>query len=101
MEKRKRAVSTTTQFHDDEAKIEKENGINKVYNNKDDHYFDSCSFHPIGTLVDRQGQEILTDRYIIRGRYNDFVKEFDHNPTDREINNALVFRFGLNSGFLM
>jgi hypothetical protein len=29
MEKRKRAVSTTTQFHDDEAKIEKENGINK------------------------------------------------------------------------
>ena len=32
MEKRKRAVSTTTQFHDDEAKIEKEKGINKVYN---------------------------------------------------------------------
>lgn len=69
--------------------------------NKDNHYFDSCSFHPIGTLVDRQGQEILTDRYIIRGRYNDFVKEFDHNPTDREINNALVFRFGLNSSLLM
>lgn len=69
--------------------------------NKDDHYFDRCSFHPIGTLVDRQGQEILTDRYIIRGRYNDFVKEFDHNPTDREINNALVSRFGLDSRFLM
>jgi len=38
MEKRKRAVSTTTQFHDDEAKIEKEKGINKVYN-----YFDTIS----------------------------------------------------------
>lgn len=23
--------------------------------NKDDHYFDSCSFYPAGTLVDRQG----------------------------------------------
>ena len=66
-----------------------------------DHYFDSCSFYPAGTLVDRQGKEIITDKYIIRGRYNDFVKEFDHNPTDREINNALVFRFGLNSSFLM
>ena len=69
--------------------------------NKDDHYFVSCSFHPAGTLVDRWGRDILTDKYIIRGRHNDFVREFDHNPTDREINNALVSRFGLDSRFLM
>ena len=69
--------------------------------NKDDHYFDSCSFYPVGTLADRQRQEIMTDKYVIRGRYNDFVRAFDHNPTDREINNALVSRFGLNSSFLM
>lgn len=69
--------------------------------NKDDHYFDSCSFYPAGTLVDRQGRTIMKDKYIIRGRYTDFIREFDHNPTDREINNALVYRFGLDSRFLM
>lgn len=69
--------------------------------NKDDHYFDSCSFYPAGTLVNRQGQKIMVDRYVIRGRNNDFVRAFEHNPTDREINNALVSRFGLNSSFLM
>ncbi len=69
--------------------------------NKDDHYFDSCSFYPAGTISNGYGQKIMVDRYIIRGRHNDYIKSFDYNPTDREINNALVYRFGLNSSFLM
>lgn len=30
-----------------------------------------------------------------------YIAKFDHNPTDREINNALVYRFGPDSRFLM
>lgn len=66
--------------------------VNAIYHNlcgewdKDLHYFDNCI--------------IYDDAYIICGRNHDYVKKFDHEPTDIEINNALVYRFNMSTRHL-
>ena len=73
---------------------ERVNVINqKLRNNydKDEHYFDNCSILQYPDAV----------KYVIRGRHHDFVVSFDHEPTDQEINNELVYRFNMNSSYLM
>ena len=66
--------------------------------NHDEHYFDDSSYYPANYFIDsRSGKKITTEGYIIRGRYGHFFKEFEHEPSDKEINNALVDGFHLNA----
>lgn len=68
----------------------------------DDHYFDDSSYYPANYYKDsRTGKLITTEMYVIRGRHGHFFKSFDHEPSDKEINNALVYGFKLNSAFLI
>ena len=68
----------------------------------DDHYFDDSSYYPANYYKDsRTGKLITTEMYVIRGRHGHFFKRFDHEPSDKEINNALVYGFKLNSAFLI
>ena len=68
----------------------------------DDHYFDDSSYYPANYYKDsRTGKLITTEMYVIRGRHGHFFQRFDHEPSDKEINNALVYGFKLNSAFLI
>ena len=68
----------------------------------DDHYFDDSSYYSANYYRDsRTGKLITTETYVIRGRHGHFFKSFDHEPSDKEINNALVYGFNLNSAFLI
>ena len=68
----------------------------------DDHYFDDSSYYPANYYKDsRTGKLITTEMYVIRGRHAHFFQRFDHEPSDKEINNALVYGFKLNSAFLI
>ena len=69
---------------------------------KDYNYFDSSSYSPANYFKDSlTGKLITTESYVIRGRHGHFFQRFDHEPSDKEINNALVYGFNLNSAFLI
>lgn len=69
---------------------------------KDYNYFDSSSYSPANYFKDSlTGKLITTESYVIRWRHGHFFKRFDHEPSDKEINNALVYGFNLNSAFLI
>lgn len=70
--------------------------------NKDHNYFDSCSYSPANYYKDScTGKHIATEMYVIGGRHGQIFERYDHEPSDKEINNALVYGFNLNSAFLI
>jgi hypothetical protein len=38
--------------------------------------------------------------WVMKGRHNDVIGRWDSEPTDAQINNAIVFRFNMNSCFI-
>lgn len=38
--------------------------------------------------------------WVMKGRHNDVIGRWDSEPTDAQINNAIVFRFNMNSCFV-
>ena len=38
--------------------------------------------------------------WVMMGRHNDVIGRWHSEPTDAQINNAIVFRFNMNSSFI-
>lgn len=38
--------------------------------------------------------------WVMKGRHNDIIGRWGSEPTDAQINNAIVFRFNMNSCFI-
>ena len=38
--------------------------------------------------------------WVMKGRHNDVIVRWGSEPTDAQINNAIVFRFNMNSSFI-
>lgn len=38
--------------------------------------------------------------WVMKGRHNDVIGRWGSEPTDAQINNAIVFRFNMNSCFI-
>ena len=38
--------------------------------------------------------------WVMKGRHNDVIGRWGSEPTDAQINNAIVFRFNMNSRFV-
>ena len=39
--------------------------------------------------------------WVMKGRHNDVIGRWGSEPTDAQINNAIVFRFNMNSRFII
>ena len=39
--------------------------------------------------------------WVMMGRHNDVIGKWGSEPTDAQINNAIVFRFNMNSRFII
>ena len=72
-------------------------------NLEDVHIVDVDEEHDLATIVELNQNTLTEDgkrEWVMMGRHNDVIGRWGGEPTDTQINNAIVFRFNMNSCFI-